>query len=99
MRLSRGGRTSSWRLYTNLHECGGGTEHQGGASIAILSIRRTTAKRSSSNLGRSTCASTSDGQAETATLRKTDVVLNGGLPRVDISSTHAAIRGGTKRNR
>jgi len=36
------------------------TEHQGGASIAIQSIRRTTSKRSSSNLGRSTCDSTSD---------------------------------------
>src|SRR6266403_4591124 len=33
MRLSRGRRTSSWRLSTNLHGCGAGTELQGGASI------------------------------------------------------------------
>jgi len=31
-------RTSSWRLSTNLHECGGDV-HQGGASIAILAPR------------------------------------------------------------
>src|SRR5260221_5893896 len=47
MRLSRGSRTSSWRLFTDLHECDGGTEHQDGAFIVILRIPRTTSKRSS----------------------------------------------------
>jgi MFS family permease len=60
MRLRRNSRTSSWRLSTNLHECDSGTEHRDGAFIAIQSIRRITSKRLSSNLGRSTCDSTSD---------------------------------------